>query len=127
MSVRVFDPTAPDEQIEVSVSPRAVQHLKRQLGHASGKLLRLGVKESGCSGYMYQLDFVDSPSPDDRPLDIDDTLRIYVAGPHRGLVHGTEIDYVTEGLNSALKFKNPNADAQCGCGESFSVGKEVST
>ena len=37
------------------------------------------------------------------------------------LVQGTVIDYVTEGLNSALTFKNPNATAECGCGESFSV------
>jgi hypothetical protein len=34
---------------------------------------------------------------------------------------GTEIDLVTEGLNSVLKFRNPNAAVECGCGESFAV------
>ena len=34
---------------------------------------------------------------------------------------GTEIDLVVEGLNSTLKFRNPNAQMECGCGESFGV------
>ena len=37
------------------------------------------------------------------------------------MVRGTEVDYVTEGLNSSLRFKNPNASTYCGCGESFAV------
>lgn len=37
------------------------------------------------------------------------------------LVRGTEIDLVVEGLNSVLKFRNPNAQVECGCGESFGV------
>ncbi len=34
---------------------------------------------------------------------------------------GTEIDYVTEGLNNLFKFNNPNAKSLCGCGESFQI------
>jgi iron-sulfur cluster assembly protein len=34
---------------------------------------------------------------------------------------GTELDYAKEGLNEGFKFNNPNAKANCGCGESFSV------
>ena len=37
------------------------------------------------------------------------------------LVDGTEIDMVTQGLNSALIFKNSNATSYCGCGESFAL------
>jgi hypothetical protein len=40
------------------------------------------------------------------------------------LVTGTEIDMVTQGLNSALVFKNSNAQSYCGCGESFALSKE---
>jgi hypothetical protein len=36
--------------------------------------------------------------------------------------HRTEVDMITEGLNSALVFKNPRAVSYCGCGESFAVG-----
>jgi Fe-S cluster assembly protein SufA len=124
MSVQVFDPNGREQPLEVVMTPRAVAHVKRQLERVPGKSLRLGIKESGCSGYMYQLDYIEAPDADDSVVDIDAELRMYVAGAHRALVHGTEIDYVTEGLNSALKFKNPHAAAQCGCGESFSVSKE---
>ena len=34
---------------------------------------------------------------------------------------GSTLDYVKEGLKQAYKFENPNVDAMCGCGESFSV------
>ena len=37
------------------------------------------------------------------------------------MLHGTEIDLVTEGINKVIKFNNPNVTAECGCGESFSV------
>ncbi|MEM7000976.1 MAG: hypothetical protein AAF529_09320, partial [Pseudomonadota bacterium] len=40
----------------------------------------------------------------------------------QGMILGTEIDMITEGLNSAMVFKNPNATSYCGCGESFAVG-----
>jgi iron-sulfur cluster assembly accessory protein len=128
MSVQVFDPNSNERPpLRVSMSPRAAAHVKRQLAAMpDGRSLRLGVKESGCSGYMYQLDYIDAPDAGDHPVTIDDELTIYVQNQHLALVRGTEIDYVTEGLNSSLRFKNPNAEAECGCGESFSVGKEVS-
>ena len=40
------------------------------------------------------------------------------------MVLGTELDMLTQGLNSALVFKNPKATSYCGCGESFAVGGE---
>ena len=34
---------------------------------------------------------------------------------------GTEVDFGKEGLNEGFKFNNPNAQAECGCGESFTI------
>jgi len=51
-------------------------------------------------------------------------LLLYVSAEDLPIVSGTEVDFVTEGLNSALKFKNPNAESHCGCGESFSVAAD---
>ena len=48
-------------------------------------------------------------------------IRVYVDQLSVPYLTGTEIDYVTEGLNSSLKFRNPNATGECGCGESFKV------
>jgi iron-sulfur cluster assembly protein len=37
------------------------------------------------------------------------------------MIDGTQLDWVREGLNEGFKFHNPNATAECGCGESFKV------
>ena len=68
---------------------------------------------------MYSLDYIDSPESEDKRFDIGD-IEVYVRKDDLSLVLGTEIDYITEGLNASLKFKNPNATSYCGCGESFS-------
>lgn len=122
MSIEVFDPRGQASgDIDVSMTAGAIAHIKRQLAAMPGKALRFGVKESGCSGYMYELDYIDAPADDDLPCPIDENLTVFVKNAHLPLVRGTQVDYVTEGLNSMLKFKNPNAATECGCGESFSV------
>lgn len=89
-------------------------------GRGKGIGLRLGVKTSGCSGMAYTLEFVDEAAPEDMLFEsngvkvlIDPTSLVYM--------DGTELDYAKEGLNEGFKFNNPNAKANCGCGESFSV------
>ena len=100
----------------------AVLHARRQLANRPGaRGLRLGVKASGCSGYKYVLDWVDQPSDEDREFPIAEGVSVFVDSKSLPFVNGTEIDFVKEGLNSMFKFNNPNVDAECGCGESFSV------
>ncbi len=48
-------------------------------------------------------------------------VKVIVDPESLGLIDGTEIDFVKEGLNEAFKFRNPNVKGECGCGESFSV------
>lgn len=115
MSVATFDPT------QISVTSAAAAHISDQVTRSGRHHLRLGVKESGCNGYMYILEYVDAPGECDRAFRIAGDLSVYVSERELPLVQGTEVDLVTEGLNSSLRFKNPNATAHCGCGESFSV------
>jgi len=117
MSVSTFEPRP------ISVTAAASAHIRRQIANSGRRYLRLGVKESGCNGYMYTLDYIDQPTAADREFHVDDALSLYVSSADLPLVSGTEVDFVTEGLNSALKFKNPNAESHCGCGESFSVAE----
>ncbi len=102
----------------------AVDHVLGQQSD-SGQVLRLSLTTSGCSGYMYQLDHATEAAPDDRPVQIRPNLTLYVAAEHRLLLQGTRIDYVTEGLNSLIRFNNPNAQSECGCGESFSIDSDL--
>ena len=115
MSVRTFEPT------QIAVTPAAAAHIRSQIEKSGHKYLRLGVKESGCNGYMYTLDYLDEPAANDRVFEVAEALNLYVSTDDLPMVSGTEVDYVTEGLNSSLKFKNPNAESHCGCGESFSI------
>ena len=115
MEARQYDPTS------ITITPAALAHVRRQLRSEGARALVLGVTESGCNGYMYELDFANDDLPNARSFRFGEDVRVEVAEDHWPLVRGTEIDYIVEGLNSALKFNNPNADAMCGCGESFSV------
>lgn len=117
MSVETFDPAATG----VSMTAAAAAHARRQLARAGARAVRLAVAKSGCSGFMYQLEYVTEPVADDREFRVADDLSVYVDAEALPLVRGTEIDLVVEGLNSVLKFRNPNAQFECGCGESFGV------
>ena len=83
--------------------------------------MRVGVRKTGCSGWAYTLDLADKIEPEDAVFE-DDGLKIVVSTDSLDLVDGSEIDYVSEGLNHSFRFRNPNVTGECGCGESFTVG-----
>ena len=117
MSAEVFDPA---DLATITMTAPARAHVRRQLAREGADALQLGIAESGCNGYMYELSYLDGEFIEGRSFRFDD-VTVVVDDTDWELVRGTVIDYVTEGLNSALTFKNPNATGECGCGESFSV------
>lgn len=117
MSVEIFD-TAADV---VTVTPEAAKHLKQQADGKSKPAVRISVKESGCTGYMYVMEEVDAGAPDDISMPLDNGLTLYIDAESVAFLRGTQLDYVREGINRTLKFLNPNVTAACGCGESFSI------
>ncbi len=120
MSVQSFDPNA-TEAGDIRVTALAKSHIREQVKRSGHQHIRLGVKESGCNGYMYTLDFIDEPAANDLQVPVESDLVLIVAQQDLRFVGGTEIDLVEEGLNKSLRFLNPNAESHCGCGESFSV------
>ena len=109
---------------QITVSPTACDHIRKQVELTRSRFLRLGVKESGCNGYMYTLDFLEDTLSDDIQVEVADGVNICIHQEDLALVTGTEIDMVTQGLNSALVFKNSNAQSYCGCGESFALSNQ---
>lgn len=86
-----------------------------------GQAIHFGVKKSGCSGYAYLIEVIESESGYSYYCDLGDNLKLAVDDASAPYIKGTEIDFVREGLNSQFKFKNPNEKASCGCGESFTI------
>ena len=104
----------------IVITNKAENHILAQLEKSGSSLLRLGIKESGCNGFMYTLDYLTEAGSSDLTLLDNSPLSVCTSEEDLPYVSGTEIDLVTEGLNSALVFKNPKAQSYCGCGESFS-------
>ena len=82
--------------------------------------LRLGVTKTGCSGYSYVINYADEVTDSDLVFE-DKGITVIVDPDALGLIDGTEVDFVKNGLNEAFSFRNPNISGECGCGESFNV------
>jgi len=97
-----------------------VQRLIKEHNHSEQAFIRVGVKGGGCSGLMYELDFDDKLSDDDKVFE-DNGVKIVVDKKSYLYLIGTELDF-SGGLNGkGFTFINPNANRTCGCGESFSI------
>ena len=124
MSIENYDPQTydPNAKADVSMTDAAIAHVRKQLlKNPQMKGIRLGVKKSGCSGFKYDVEFVESTDAADDAIAVADDVTLFVAADARAFVRGTVIDFTREGLNSTIKFNNPNAKDLCGCGESFNV------
>ena len=117
MSVETFDVSVP-----LRVTESAAEHFRSSLAESGKPAVRISVQESGCTGFKYVMDQVADAEPGDSTVNLDNGIQVFVAEDALGLLRGTELDMVREGINHVLKFKNPNVVAECGCGESFTVG-----
>lgn len=84
-------------------------------------MLRVTVLGGGCSGFQYNFDFDTESNEDDVLVERGD---ITVITDSMSLIYlaGSEIDYVEDLIGAAFTIKNPNATAECSCGNSFAVG-----
>jgi len=105
----------------LSVTESAASHVASQLdSRGKGLGIRVGVTTSGCSGMAYVLEFVDELVPEDHVFE-GHGVKVFVDPKSMVYLDGTELDFVREGLNEGLQFRNPNVQGECGCGESFTV------
>ncbi|PGH36842.1 iron-sulfur cluster assembly protein [[Emmonsia] crescens] len=102
------------------ITPEAILHLRRLTDQPDPKLVRVGVKNRGCSGLSYNLEYVDKPAPFDEVVE-QDGVKILIDSKALFSIIGTEMDWQEDSLASRFVFKNPNIKDQCGCGESFMV------
>ena len=82
--------------------------------------LRVGVKNGGCAGMSYTLEFAGAKDPLDEVVE-DKGVTILIDSKALMFLLGTQLDYETTKLASTFTFKNPNQVSACGCGESVSI------
>lgn len=79
----------------------------------------VGVKQTGCSGYAYTLEFADQPHSGSY---INCGNFVVIVDPlAEQYIDGLTIDYIKKGLNEQFEFINTKETGRCGCGESFTV------
>ncbi|KAK9460214.1 uncharacterized protein V1516DRAFT_679258 [Lipomyces oligophaga] len=104
----------------MSLTDSAVSHVRQLLDGPSPKLLRIGVRNRGCSGLQYHLEYVDAPGKFDEEV-VQDGVKVLIDSKALFSIIGSEMDWVDDKLSNRFVFKNPNIKGECGCGESFSV------
>jgi iron-sulfur cluster assembly protein len=107
--------------MSISLTPSAAERVRTFMSsRGKGIGLRLGIKQTGCSGYAYVVSYADQIGADDVVFE-EAGVKVVVDRAALKFVDGTEIDFVRTGLNEAFRFRNPNVKGECGCGESFNV------
>ncbi|WP_438990570.1 HesB/IscA family protein [Lentibacter sp.] len=102
----------------VTMTEAAAAQIRKLMEAKGHKGLRIGVKKGGCAGMEYTMDYVDELTEHDEVVE-DNGARILIAPMAQMFLFGTEIDYEVSLLEAGFKFKNPNVEDACGCGESI--------
>ncbi len=96
----------------------------RQLAARDGRPdadLRVRVLAGGCSGFTYELSFVDGPNADDAVVRSSDGFRVLIDPASQPIVRGSTLDFDDALMGGGLKMRNPQAKNRCACGDSFSI------
>lgn len=119
-------------------TPGAVARLRNLLTGPTPQLIRIGVRNKGCAGLSYHLDYVDKPGKFDEVV-TQDGVRVLIDSKALFSIIGSEMDWKEDQLrcvatsctrpthhtdtflSSKFVFANPNIKDACGCGESFNV------
>jgi len=83
-------------------------------------ILRISVRQRGCNGMSYTLEFDDKKEKFDEVVN-QDGVQITIDSKAQLTLLGTEMDYMEDRLSSQFVFNNPNIKGTCGCGESFNI------
>lgn len=100
----------------------AATHI-RALQAGSGKSIegvRIGVKNGGCAGMEYTMEYADARGPHDEVVE-DKGVKLLIDPTAVMFLLGTEMDYRTDRMRSGFVFNNPNQTSACGCGESIAL------
>lgn len=91
----------------ITITATAVSHLRELLEQPESKLVRVGVKNRGCSGLAYHLEYVDKPGAFDESVQ-QDGVQVLIDSKALFSIIGSEMDWLEDKLSARFIFKNPN-------------------
>jgi iron-sulfur cluster assembly protein len=106
----------------VTLSEAAAERVREIMGKAEKPYagLRVGVKNGGCAGQEYVLEYAEAANPLDEIVE-DKGVTILIEPKAVLFLIGTVIDYDVSRLAAKFVFRNPNETDACGCGESVTI------
>ena len=106
----------------VTLTDRAADRVREIMARAEKPYagLRVGLKNGGCAGQEYLLEYAETADPLDEVVE-EKGVTILVEPKAVLFLIGTEIDYEVTKLAAKFVFKNPNETDACGCGESVTI------
>lgn len=106
----------------VTLTDAAAERVKAIMARADKPYvgLRVGVKNGGCAGQEYVLDYAETVHPLDEQVS-DKGVTILIEPKAVLFLVGTVIDYEVNKLSARFVFRNPNEVDACGCGESVTI------
>lgn len=122
MMLKIYTPSAePEIYLTEAAKLRMIKVIEET---ADVTAMRLSIKETGCSGYSYDLQGIVAPEADDLVVSLNEnkTLFLYIDTKIYDWIRGLNIDYLKQGLQAKFIYQNPMQTGQCGCGVSFTVG-----
>ena len=95
------------------------KEIREKLGKPEDWVLCVGLRGGGCSGFKYDIDFMEPPEDESKYQVVERAgLRVLCDKKSYIFLVGSEIDYEETIMSSGFKFNTPKATSMCGCGES---------
>lgn len=106
----------------VTLTDAAASRVKAIMAGSQRPLLglRVGVKNGGCAGMSYTMEYADHAAPLDEVVE-DKGVTVLIDPKAVLFLLGTEMDYRIDKLSAQFVFNNPNQTSACGCGESVAI------
>ncbi len=117
----VAKPKRPRPQV-MRLTDAAAQRVSELSNRADSEIvgLRVGVKNGGCAGQSYTVEYAHEIRPTDEVVE-DKGVKILVDPKAVLFLLGTEMDYKVDKMSAQFVFNNPNQVSACGCGESVEL------
>ena len=106
----------------MSLTDAAAERITEIIGDSDTPVMgvRVGVKNAGCAGMAYTLDYVSEPVAGDDHVE-ERGVHVFIEPKATLFLLGTVMDFEESVLSSGFTFKNPNQTGACGCGESVQL------